>query len=318
MDYDEHLKRWRNAGIIDEATASSIRDFEARPESAGESNTGRPSLIEALLYLGLVVVAAGVFALLAQNWDELQSPARIAVLVVPSGLALILGFALSTTKDEPFVRGGQMAWLLAVGLVFGAVLVTFNEYGASDDERNGLLVGSLLALGLAIGLWALSGSALQVLGVAASMFTFAQALGTWPDDFSAAIAGTTALIAGATGVALVEIGVFRPRPFAALVMAFVAAAGVYEAGIDGTVVWAEILAFVVAAGLIFLGITRALFAYLFLGVVLAFIALVTVMFEHFESDLGAPVALIVSGGALVACVLLLIPLRRMIASRRHA
>ncbi len=316
MDYSDYLKRWRQAGLIDEPTARAIVSFESKEVRPEPSE--RPSLTEAVLYLGLIVVAVGVLTLIGNNWEQMQSFARILAVGVPAALALGLGFALRSTGDRAFVRGGQVAWLLTVALTFATVLVVFHEWGAGDDERNGLLAGGVVTLSLALLLWAISGSVPQVVAVAGAMFTFGQTLGAWPDDFSTALAGTTALLAGGLAIALVELGVFTPKWAASPLFALVAAAGIYEAGIDGTVVWAETLSFVVAAGLMALGITRSNFAYLVVGVVLAFVSLVTLMFEHFQSDLGAPVALIVSGALLVAAVLALIPLRRVVATTRHA
>ncbi len=317
MDYSDYLKRWRAAGLIDETTAESIRAFEAAGSKKQPNEEERPSLIEALLYLGLVVVAVGVFSLLAQNWDSLQSFARVAVIAVPAALALVLGFALRASGDRPFVRGGHVAWLLAVALTFGVVLVAFHEWGSNNDERNGLLVGGFVALVLALALWAISESVPQVFALAGAIFTFGQALGAWPDDYSTAIAGTTALAGGALAIAMTESRIFAPRWAAAPLFALVAAVGAYESGIDGSLPWAETMSFVVAGALMALGLMRSNFAYLVIGVCLAFLSLVTLMFEHFQSDLGAPVALIISGALLVAAVLALIPLRRVVAATRH-
>ena len=100
-------------------------------------------------------------------------------------------------------------------------------------------------------------------------------------------------------------------------VALVLAAGAYESGIDGSLAWAETMAFITAAILMGLGLVRSNFGYLSVGVGLAFLSLVTLMFEYFESNLGAPVALIISGALLVASVLALIPLRRVLAARHH-
>ena len=62
MDYSDYLKRWRAAGLIDDTTADSIRACEAAGSKKQPNEEERPSLIEALLYLGLVVVAVGVVA----------------------------------------------------------------------------------------------------------------------------------------------------------------------------------------------------------------------------------------------------------------
>jgi hypothetical protein len=316
MNYADYLQRWRNAGLIDEATAEAIRVFEsAKPP---EAPSDRPSFVEAILYLGLIVVAVGVVTLLGQHWEDLQSSTRLLVIAVPAALALGLGFALRATGDEAFVRGGHITWFLAVGLVFGAFLVGFHEWGASDDDRNGLLAGGFVALALALTLWAVSGSVPQLVALGGAIVVFGQSLGAWPDDYSTAVAGTAALAGGAIAIGLTELRIFVPRAAAAALFALVAAAGAYESGIDGTLAWAETLSFVVAVALIAAGVIRASFGYLVVGVGLAFLSLVTLMFEHFESDLGAPVALIISGALLVAAVLALIPLRRVVASSRHA
>ena len=315
MNYTDYLKRWRQAGLIDESTVAAIHAFETR--DAAVEKDDRPSLVEAILYLGIVVVAVGVFSLLAENWEELQSPARIAAVAVPGLLAIVLGFALRATGDRPFVRGGHVAWMLAVVFAFGTTLVAFHEWGSSDDERNGLLAGGFIALSLALALWAASGSVPQILALAGAIFAFGQSLGAWPDDYSTAIAGTSALIGGGIAVALTEFGVFSHRRVAAPIFALVLAAGAYESGIDGSLAWAETMAFITAAILMGLGLVRSNFGYLSVGVGLAFLSLVTLMFEYFESNLGAHVALIISGALLVASVLALIPLRRVLAARHH-
>jgi hypothetical protein len=310
MEYDDHLERWTEAGLIDGQTAAAIRAFEAQ-RKRGTPGVERPSLVEAILYLGLLVVAAGVFALFAQNWAELQSPARVAAVGIPAALALVLGFGLRTTRDAAFVRGGHIAWLVSLSLLYASVLVVFNEYQSSDDERAALLAGGLAGLGLSVLLWAISNSAPQVIGVAASFVAFSEALGAWPDDYSAAIAGTTILICGAIGIALAEERIFRPGAVAMPLFGLLAAAGAYHAGLDGKLLWAELMAFVVAGGLAALSLWRGGFGYMLAAVALAFVTLVTFIFEYFENEIGAPVALMISGAALVAGVLLLIPLRRI-------
>jgi hypothetical protein len=93
--------------------------------------------------------------------------------------------------------------------------------------------------------------------------------------------------------------------------AFIAAGGAYHAGLDGKLLWAELMSFAVAGSLIALSLWRGGFGYLLAGVALAFVTLVTFIFEYFENEIGAPVALMISGAALVAGVVALIPLRRL-------
>jgi len=83
MDAGEHLRRWREAGLIDEAAAGRIAAFERehageRPAAAGDAGE-RPGALEALLYLGLAAAAAGIIVLVAMQWSELRPWSRLAV-----------------------------------------------------------------------------------------------------------------------------------------------------------------------------------------------------------------------------------------------
>jgi hypothetical protein len=67
-----------------------------------------------------------------------------------------------------------------------------------------------------------------------------------------------------------------------------------------------------------LSVARGHFSLTVVGVAGIFVALVTYVFEHFEDEIGAPVALMVSGGVVVAGVTLLVQLRGMVRTRRVA
>ncbi len=55
------------------------------------STDSRPGALEAVLYLGLVVLGVGVFALIAQQWQDLETSARIAAIGTPA--LLVFGLA---------------------------------------------------------------------------------------------------------------------------------------------------------------------------------------------------------------------------------
>ncbi|GAB4326087.1 MAG: hypothetical protein Kow0010_09010 [Dehalococcoidia bacterium] len=312
---DDHLRHWLEAGLIDEATAGRIREFErgARPEREAPIPIPRPSLVEALLYVGVIVVAVGVFSLLERNWGELETWARIAVLAVPAAMALVAGWAMQATGDAPFVRGGDMTWLAGTALAGGTAAVVMHE---SDVEgQTVFLLAALSASLIALALWAVSPSYPQVLGVGGSLVVLGFSIANWPDDFRTVLGGPFMLAFGAAGIALTELRMAHPRLGAAVVFAALAAFGAFFTGLEDEVLWAELMSFVIAAGLMALSIWRQSFTYLLFGVALAFLQLVTFMFEYFEDTIGAPVALIISGGALIAAVLLLIPMRQALGGR---
>lgn len=219
-------------------------------------------------------------------------------------------------------RAGQVAWLVAVALSAGALAVYLNEFEPANfdqnDERAIVLLIAAFAVTLALTLWVFSPSHPQVLALAGSAFFLAQALGNWPDSFSENLAGMTLLAMGAAGIALTELKIMQPRASSQLLFGAMAVAGPYQAGFIDNGIAFELLAFAVAGALIALGIARQSFVYVLVGVAGLFVMLVTFIFEHFEDDIGAPLALILSGGILIGAVLLLSQFRPALRRRSAA
>jgi hypothetical protein len=318
-DPAEHIREWQRAGLIDDETAARLLAYR-RPVAGGQpvAEADRPGVIEILLYVGLVVAAAGVFFLVVQQWDELASWGRVALVAVPALLMLGAGAGMRLSSEPGVRRGGHVAWLLATALTAGALMAIFNEYVLDEgrgDERGAILTTATVTVVLAVVLWALAPSNPQVLALGGSVVFFAEALGAWPDDYTQRLAGSTIAIAGVVLLACTELGLFRPRPLARAVSAVLVGGGAYHAGIQSAIGW-ELLAFVAGAGLIAAGVWRQSFTFVSVGVVTFLVALVTFVFEHFEDRVGAPVALILAGGALVAAVLVLLQVRGLARSRK--
>jgi len=302
---EEYLRRWRDAGLVGDEEAQRIREFErALPDRpAGD----RPGVIEAVLYLGIAIAAAGAFFLGAENWGELEPWARIASLAVPAVLTLLAGFALRTLDEPGYRRAGSAIWLVAVALSAGTVAVINSESGI-DDHYALLIVGVAATLVAAV-LWVVSPSHLQLLALGGALFVLALGVGNSSDDFSSTITGMAVLVVGLIGVALAERQLFEPRFTARAVFGAFAIAGPYIAGLDGSVIWAELLVFVVGAGLIVLAVRRDTFSYMVIAVTGMFVGLVTFVFEHLSDTIGVAVSLLLSGAAIIAAVLLLAVLR---------
>lgn len=308
----EHLRRWVKAGLLAEDAAARIEAWEAE-QRGSHKDAERPGAMEALLYLGLVVLGVGAFSLFAENWSELESWARVLALAVPLVLVLAAGGAMLRSDEPQLKRGSQAAWLLAVALFAGLLAVTFNEFGvgfSKEDERGWLLVCAVATLLFAIVLWVLNPSHAQVLAMAGASFFLGQAIGDWPDEYSQQYAGVALLVAGAAGLALAEAGWLTPRASGRLFFALLLMVGPYEAGIGDGPIFFEFVAGAAAAAIIALGVLRGDFLLVLTGVFGSFIVLISFIFEHFQDRIGAPLALMISGGIVIAGVLLLAVLRR--------
>lgn len=312
-DVSDHLERWRGAGVIDAETAHRIDEFEATrrtaAHAAGEAGFERPTVTEAFIYLGLVIIGIGVFALMASQWPDLESWARVAGIGVPAALALGGGFAMRAYGDPAVTRGGQLAWFLAAGLSAGLMLVLGEEYGPGVEEAGPRVVAGTAALSLAAVLWAVWPSHLQVLALGGATAFFAQMLGSWPDEFSRYLAGGTMAGIGLALICLAEPGKVGPRLSARFVSAALFVAGAFELQIDSPWYW-EPWTLVAGALLVALSMRRETFLYMAMGMVGLFLGLSGMVGEHLSDTIGPQLAFIVVGVLIVAGTLILAQVRR--------
>lgn len=308
----EHLERWLKAGVIDDVVAGRIRAYEQRDEKpANAPEFERPSILEALVYLGLVVVAVGAIALIGNSWDELQEWSRIAVVGVPSLAMLAVGAAFRSMDQPAMRRGGQAAWLVSVALFAGTLAVAFDQFSDLDDNRNAFIIITTATLLYAVTLWAIEPSYAQVLTVGGATFFMAQAAGSLPDEFSVEVVAVTGVLLSSTALVLGEFNVMQPRPAVRLVFGLIALVTSYMASFETALAW-EFFVFAIAAIFIAVGVWRSSFIFLMLGVAGSFIGLVTFMFAHFSKELGAPLALIISGAMLLAAAFITMEARKFI------
>ena len=106
------LKRWQNAGLVDEATAERIRAFEAG--QGGVLRQGRLALI--VFALGALLLTAGALLFIAAHWDSLGPGGRFAIVLAAIAV-LHAGGAVAAARGSSALS----ATLHAVGTgVFGA------------------------------------------------------------------------------------------------------------------------------------------------------------------------------------------------------
>jgi hypothetical protein len=293
----DHLGRWLEAGLLDEATAERIRAFEASQPQARRG----PSLLEVLVYLGLAVVVVGALILIGLSWEGLSDWQRVTVAGVPAALALVAGPILRSSGQPALDRGAQVAWLAAAALATLTAAVLADTAGLG--EENVALVAGLTALPVASLLWVLAPSHPQVVGVGAGGFMLSFALGIRSEDHPAALFGLFLAGLAVVAIVLTELAVFRPMISGRLVAGFCFAFGAAVAAMAGGP--AEAGAFVAAAALIALSLARGVFAYLVFGVADVFIGLINSVIRHVGSPQAAAAALIVIGILMIATVILL-------------
>ena len=301
-DVDELVDRWRDAGIIDDDTAERIRAYEETNDTRGGES--RPGIFEALIYIGLAVIGVGAFVLVALVWDDMATWARVAITLVPGLGALGLGYLLQTTPEPGMKRGGSLAWVLATGLLTGAVAVMADA--SALDGEDVAVVSSLFLVALGIVLWVFLPWHPQLVALGSGFGFLALAIQVQSDHGGPAVFAGVLVLLAATWIMLTEITLLKPRNTARVLGGFALAGGSYLLGLDQDVsVFWESAAFIAGVALVALSIVRASFAYMVFGIGVLFLGFVTFTMMRVPDPIVGALVLMLSGVLLVAAVLVL-------------
>ena len=262
-------------------------------------------VIEALGYLGGVIILVASILVASLYWDQVTTTARLLILGSVAGLLLAAGFSVPERLEDVGARLRSVLLLLSTGALAGFLGVLGADPLDMADQDVFLLISAGVTV-YAIGLWLMSESLVQQLAMMLGVMLTAAAL-TNELDVSQALPGLAVW-----GVALIWVvlgwgGVLEPRRF---VMVF-GAAGMFVGAMTTIPTNAgNVLALVTAAAVV---ATAVLFRDLLLLAVGAFgtlLVLPAVIIEWFPGRLAAPIAMLAVGAALVGAALL-------VARRRH-
>jgi hypothetical protein len=159
----EHLRSWRDAGIITQEQADRIGYFEHVGEPAPPQ---RLSLFtEVAAYVGSVLALMGGAAVVGTTWDDLAFGARLAV-----GLAVMaVGFGTGTwltRYDEPGMqRLGRFLWAVGTGGVAISAFAILTQIDPDDDGVIAVGVGAAVLV-VSAALWRNADRPLQMLTTA--------------------------------------------------------------------------------------------------------------------------------------------------------
>jgi uncharacterized membrane protein len=119
--FERYLVRWRGAGLIDEATESSIRAFE----SAEVQPSGRRWQVILALVMGGILLGAGVLLFVAANWDDVSPGWRLTLVLAM--LALFHGAGIAAKERfAGFATTMHAVGTVAAGAAIALVGQIFN------------------------------------------------------------------------------------------------------------------------------------------------------------------------------------------------
>lgn len=312
MALEAALRRWMDAGLIDDALADRIR----RHEAAGAEPARRlPPAAEAIADLGIVLgiaSAAVAWGSLAERHDDGVRLLLSAVVTT----ALLAGGALLRRSREPGVQRIASALWLFGSLGTGIVVVDVYALGGDMDD-----LPSVVTLGAGVPMlvtgWATHTIARRtptLVGAFAGTVTTGVGLVTWwladaGDAEPVAIAVVLVSI-GAAWVAAVLTGRLRPRGDAAILLGalslLIAPLFVAEVATGASL----LIGVGISAVLMGIGVRVPGWALMIVGAIGSFGYLTGTLVHFFQDSLGVPLVLLIAGAILVALALLLVRLRR--------
>jgi uncharacterized membrane protein len=124
------IARWREAGLIDPATADALTSDVAANERASLSFGSILAMMAALLF------GAAILIFVAANWEAIPRLARVVALFAVI-LAGYVGGAFLKTRDHAAI--GEALWIIAAAAFGGSIALIGQMYHLSGDEASALV-----------------------------------------------------------------------------------------------------------------------------------------------------------------------------------
>lgn len=285
----DKLHRWVAASLITPEEADAIETFEGSVARAAPAEPRRvPLLTEALIYVGAALTAAAAVMLLGDRWEDVTPAIRCAAVGTACLAALAAGALLRRSPDPAMGRVTSLAWLVATGL-FGwlAWLVAYDVLDLRG--RVPALAAGMAMTVLGAGLYVLLRRALQQMAMVGGLLTV---VGVSVGEGSGAMVAVWAV--AVVWIIVGNLGLLPPDRAALVggsVVAIWAPIGFAPVGI-----W---LGLATGIGLVVAGVARHASILVGFGAFGIFVYLLRVLAYHFGDTAAMPVALLVSGAALL-------------------
>lgn len=118
------VRRWVDAGLISEDQGRAIAAFE-QAQAAGRPAARVSPAIEALAYVGGVLIAVGAGMLVARFWDDLGAGGHLSLLAAAAVLTGLVGAAVGESEPVTWRLRGFLWALSAAGIGALAGLFAF-------------------------------------------------------------------------------------------------------------------------------------------------------------------------------------------------
>jgi uncharacterized membrane protein len=301
------LERWAEAGLITDEQVRAIREFESARRRSRPSSRVSPA-IEALAYVGGVLLAVGAGMLVGQFWDRIGTGGHLGVVALAGLVTGVVGVVVGESDPAAWRLRGFLWMLSAVGVGAFAGLFVFEVLDASGEPV--AFATATAAMGASAGYWQLRNRPLQH---AITFVALAVAIGVgiaWVGTGN--VAAWIGLALWCLGAAWAGLAWTRRVPPPVVGFALGAVLTLIASGIVGGRYesLAPVLGLVTAVVWVGVGVAADEGLALAPGVVGIFVFLPWTLGQLFGETLGAPAIVMLSGALLLGVVMLLLRRRR--------
>lgn len=309
------VEHWVAAGLLTPQQATELlADLARQPPPERPKEKAAPWVVEALGYLGGVIILVAVGVLAANFWPDLPIPARLAVLLTTVAAMAAAGAVVPQRLGGAAVRLRSVLWAAATAAAVGTM-----AYWATDvaDVSERWLAMCVTGTGLVVAgvFWALHRYELQQ----AVFFFFLCAFGgatafsiSTPDPFAPETGPGIWpwLTVWTLGVIWFALGLNRVLPNHELAMALGAIAAVFGGMIMVEEPAGAVLALLTLAALIVGSVILRDFILLVIAALGTLVTLPVVIGMYFPNAISVVIALLVVGAVLIAAAVLIARQRR--------
>jgi len=301
------LRRWVDDGLISAEQADRIAAAESRREAtagtgpvaatttpARTPRRGPTLAVEALGYLGGILILVAIALVVGQFWQDTPVALRVVLLGGAAALLVVAGAGLPQRLGEAGARLRTVLWTLSVVATGGTLAVVgYDVLDLREEDAVQLLFAGAAVLA-AVLWWLARTSLLQAALLVPLVGSLAALLSRFSDD--GALIGAGVWVLGAAWFALGRTRLLTPHRTAELLGA---ATTLIASLILMSEAWGRPLALLTVAAVIALALLADDLALLALGALGALWVVPRVVGEWFPGRLAAPLVLLAVGVLMV-------------------
>ena len=309
----EHLETWEQRSLLGHEQVETIRQFEERERVAGPRI---PLITEVVAYVGAALAVGAVVALVGPHWDDITHGQKLLASALIA-VALVVAGAFLRGVEEPAVRRlAGVLWTLAIAGMTGFLALVLFDLPAGQDPApwSAFAIDVTVAVVAAVMLLFLPSTPLLVAmfvgSVTAVLGAWAWAVDagwTWLED-KTAWNGVAILVVSLLYLLAGVRDVLRPRMTAMTLGAVgMVVAPLFAMDPPG---FGQLLGVGVAIVLLAASVWQRSTPMLVAGAIGLFFYLVAAIVYFLSDTVGTPIALLLSGVALMGVAVVTARLKR--------